>query len=296
MSFRTMVALLLGFVGAARAARPSPIGAAGVRRRARHDWRRCVGFVRRRGPRLLQLHRLRSLRAADAADRRHRRGNGGPSPHAAWRDAHGERRRRRPLRALRAFSAVGRSEHRHQRRPGTADIRRVRPTDLCQRQSPHWLSPGVSIPDVVAAGCDTCQRRRAPQQAVARLAAALHRRRHGVRSRRPARERVSMGYRCASARRRPQWFHQCDSLHDNRHAVNPLFNDDNNGRQFAGRIQLRPVTGLIVGTSAAHGPFITDALARSVAVDDAGNFTQSAWGADAEHIRAPTIWSGSRRS
>jgi hypothetical protein len=67
---------------------------------------------------------------------------------------------------------------------------------------------------------------------------------------------------------------------------NPLFSDDNNGRQFAGRIQLRPVTGLIVGTSAAHGPFITDALARSVAVDDAGKYTQSAWGADAEYSRA----------
>src|SRR6185436_18878960 len=67
---------------------------------------------------------------------------------------------------------------------------------------------------------------------------------------------------------------------------NPLFNDDNNGRQLAGRIQLRPVTGLIVGTSAAHGPFITDALARSVAVDNAGAYTQSAWGADAEYSRA----------
>jgi hypothetical protein len=67
---------------------------------------------------------------------------------------------------------------------------------------------------------------------------------------------------------------------------NPLFSDDNNGRQLAGRIQLRPFTGLIVGTSAAHGPFITDALARSVPVDNAGAYTQSAWGADAEYSRA----------
>jgi hypothetical protein len=67
---------------------------------------------------------------------------------------------------------------------------------------------------------------------------------------------------------------------------NPLFSDDNSGRQFAGRVELRPVTGLIVGTSAARGPFVTDAVARAVAIDaGATQFQQTAWGADAEYSR-----------
>jgi len=65
---------------------------------------------------------------------------------------------------------------------------------------------------------------------------------------------------------------------------NPLFNDDNNGRQVAGRVELRPVTGLIVGTSVARGPFLTDALARVVA-GESSSFTQTAWGADVEYSR-----------
>jgi hypothetical protein len=65
---------------------------------------------------------------------------------------------------------------------------------------------------------------------------------------------------------------------------NPLFNDDNNGRQIAGRVELRPVTGLIVGTSVARGPFLTDALARAVAAESSA-FTQTAWGADVEYSR-----------
>jgi len=64
----------------------------------------------------------------------------------------------------------------------------------------------------------------------------------------------------------------------------PLFSDDNTGRQIAGRLELRPLTGLIVGTSAARGPFVTDAVARAVAAD-ASDFCQTAWGADAEYSR-----------
>jgi hypothetical protein len=66
---------------------------------------------------------------------------------------------------------------------------------------------------------------------------------------------------------------------------NPLFHDDNSGQQLAGRVEVRPVAGLIVGTSAARGPFASDTLAR-VATDGLGraeDFTQTAWGADLEY-------------
>lgn len=67
---------------------------------------------------------------------------------------------------------------------------------------------------------------------------------------------------------------------------NPRFTDDNSGRQWAGRLELRPVVGLIVGTSVARGPFVSDAAARAAVGDghDAG-FTQTAWGADVEYSR-----------
>src|SRR5207248_548382 len=44
---------------------------------------------------------------------------------------------------------------------------------------------------------------------------------------------------------------------------NPLVVDNNSGKQFAGRIAVRPVPGLVVGASAAHGAFVSDAAARA---------------------------------
>ncbi|MBI3492759.1 MAG: hypothetical protein HY047_13425 [Acidobacteria bacterium] len=68
---------------------------------------------------------------------------------------------------------------------------------------------------------------------------------------------------------------------------NPLFSDDNNGRQVAGRIELRPVSALIVGASVARGPFVAVSAVRAALGDDsrAGEFTQTAWGADVEYSR-----------
>ena len=67
---------------------------------------------------------------------------------------------------------------------------------------------------------------------------------------------------------------------------NPLFADDNQGRQVAGRVELRPAPGLILGTSLARGPFVSQSAARAAAGDghDA-EFTQTAWGGDAEYSR-----------
>jgi hypothetical protein len=67
---------------------------------------------------------------------------------------------------------------------------------------------------------------------------------------------------------------------------NPLFSDDNHGRQVAGRVELRPIAGLILGSSLARGPFVSDAAARAVVGDGHdGDFTQTAWGGDAEYSR-----------
>jgi hypothetical protein len=66
---------------------------------------------------------------------------------------------------------------------------------------------------------------------------------------------------------------------------NPLFTDDNAGRQLAGRVELRPIPGLVIGTSLAHGPFVsTDALRAALGnADRGGDFTQTAWGTDVEY-------------
>ena len=66
---------------------------------------------------------------------------------------------------------------------------------------------------------------------------------------------------------------------------NPLFSDDNSGRQFAGRLEARPIAGLIAGTSFARGRFVSDAAVRSALGEAApsDDFRQTAWGADAEY-------------
>jgi len=83
---------------------------------------------------------------------------------------------------------------------------------------------------------------------------------------------------------------------------NPLFTDDNDGRQLATRIELRPASGLIVGTSLARGPFVSrDAVRAAVGGDGSADaYTQTAWGGDVEYsrgyyvLRAETIVSAWR--
>jgi hypothetical protein len=79
---------------------------------------------------------------------------------------------------------------------------------------------------------------------------------------------------------------------------NPRVTDDNSAPQVAARIGARPVPGLVLGVSAASGPFVSSTAARG-AVGDGNDraFTQTAWGADVEYsrdyyvLRAETIWS-----
>ncbi len=69
--------------------------------------------------------------------------------------------------------------------------------------------------------------------------------------------------------------------------ANPRVRDDNAGPQVSGRGAWRPIPGLIMGASAAQGPFV----ARSATVvaglsPNDRSLTQSAWGADIEYSRA----------
>lgn len=74
---------------------------------------------------------------------------------------------------------------------------------------------------------------------------------------------------------------------------NPRFTDDNDGKQLAGRIALRPLVGLAVGASAARGGWISD----EVPAADRGSYAQSALGADVEYsrdhwlVRSELVWS-----
>jgi hypothetical protein len=66
----------------------------------------------------------------------------------------------------------------------------------------------------------------------------------------------------------------------------PLFTDDNSGKQIAVRVAARPVTGLVIGASAARSPYISrSALDATPAAVRSGSFTQTALGADLEYSR-----------
>jgi len=79
---------------------------------------------------------------------------------------------------------------------------------------------------------------------------------------------------------------------------NPRLTDDNSAPQVAGRVSARPVTGLVIGVSAARGPFVSSTAARGAVGDGHDrSFTQTAWGGDIEYsrgyylVRAETVWS-----
>jgi len=68
---------------------------------------------------------------------------------------------------------------------------------------------------------------------------------------------------------------------------NPLFRDDNSGQQVAGRISVHPLAGLLLGASAARGPFVSNTAARGAVGDGHdGAFTQTAFGGDIEYSHA----------
>jgi hypothetical protein len=78
---------------------------------------------------------------------------------------------------------------------------------------------------------------------------------------------------------------------------NPLFRDDNGGRQVAARVEMHPTPGLHVGASGAHGPFVSDQAVPDGGGAGDGSSSQTAWGADAEYssgyylVRAEAVFS-----
>jgi hypothetical protein len=77
----------------------------------------------------------------------------------------------------------------------------------------------------------------------------------------------------------------------------PRGNDNNGSPQISGRVAVEPVVGLIVGASGARGPWLASDV-RSLLPSSAGSadFTQTAYGADAEYsrdhwlVRSEMIW------
>ena len=68
--------------------------------------------------------------------------------------------------------------------------------------------------------------------------------------------------------------------------ANPLFQDDNDGKQVVGRAAFHPFAGLIAGASAARGAFLSRSAADAAAPGgDINRFTQTAWGGDVEYSR-----------
>ena len=74
---------------------------------------------------------------------------------------------------------------------------------------------------------------------------------------------------------------------------NPRVRNDNGGLQVSGRVAWRPLVGLVLGASAAHGDFLARALADTyTAAAGPKDFTQRALGLDAEYSRAYWIVRG----
>jgi len=77
----------------------------------------------------------------------------------------------------------------------------------------------------------------------------------------------------------------------------PHFVDNNSGGQIAGRLAVHPAPGLLLGVSAARGPFASSAATRDAGTDRNGAFTQTAVGGDVEYsrdyylVRAETVFS-----
>jgi hypothetical protein len=68
-------------------------------------------------------------------------------------------------------------------------------------------------------------------------------------------------------------------------ASNPRVFDDNDGKQIAARVSVRPMTGMVLGSSFARGEFLSRSVLESIGPENHDAFTQRAYGADAEYSR-----------
>ena len=193
-----------------------------------------------------------------------------------------------PVRALRAHPALDIARVRHPGRARSADLRRVRAAHLRERQPAHRLPARLPIHDDDARRRACRERRRAAAETQHGLAVSLLGRRAGGGGRGVARQRLSLGHGRSGAWRQRGSLSATASVTAGT-VSNPLFRDDNSGRQVAGRVELRPVSGLIAGASLARGPFLGRAAARAASGNVADGhdkeFTQTAWGGDLEYSR-----------
>ena len=68
-------------------------------------------------------------------------------------------------------------------------------------------------------------------------------------------------------------------------ASNPRVDDDNDGKQLAGRVTLSPVVGLSLGASYSRGQFGARPLVDNVAAESGRRFMQQVYGGDVEYSR-----------
>ena len=74
---------------------------------------------------------------------------------------------------------------------------------------------------------------------------------------------------------------------------NPRLQDDNDGRQWSGRVAWKPVVGLVMGVSGARGAFVDRAIVNAYApVLGPRDYTQQAIGVDGEYSRGYWIVRG----
>ena len=79
----------------------------------------------------------------------------------------------------------------------------------------------------------------------------------------------------------------------------PQFIDNNGGRQVSGRVQAKPLFGMVVGASAAHGDWLSDDVVDLLPEGARSrSYSQRALGLDAEYsrahwlVRGEVVWSG----
>jgi hypothetical protein len=72
----------------------------------------------------------------------------------------------------------------------------------------------------------------------------------------------------------------------------PQFRDNNGGRQFAGRVAVRPAASMVFGLSASRGAWLNRTLEDEIADSDGAGSHQTALGGDAEYSRGPFLIRG----
>ena len=182
---------------------------------------------------------------------------------------------------------------RHAGRPHAADVRRVRPRRLRHEQPADRLPARLPVPDVAAPRRAAGDDRRSAADARPRLAR---------RTSRLATPPPSAGCRSSTPFR---WdtgvqVHGVTGLVEWTGAVttgslsNPRVDDDNDGRQVAGRAVVRPPPALAVGASAARGAFLSRVARRRAAGRAPRRRRRAAGGRRRRRVPRGTL-SGARR-